>query len=363
MAGSIITEIAKEKNLQSFINDTQAKYAAIYWPSLLTVKKVDSLEWKTVIGDRKSGVAGNVTAFNVSAPEHTRDALREKNGKIPSIRGKRTMDEDMLLKYISLTKQVDPDFMRMLDLIYDDVEFCSIAPHKRVDWWLGKMLSNGGKISFVHDNDTVGVVTQYDVDFGMLDTHKTGTVGEVWSNLAGSTPLLDLKKNIFEPLADLSVTGGVLRMHPSKVYQLLESNSVLTKFGLLSKGTTDNLDLNLSKVNAYLASNQWPQIKPFNASIGNEIDGKVVYSNPFGLDNITFTPDGPIGKLHVAPIVEKERPQPQVAYADYNGNLVKKFSTVDPVVETTAYEFNAFPSWDTIDQSFIMNTNKKGSFE
>jgi hypothetical protein len=360
MEGTIIKELAEKTNLQTYINDTQARYAPIYWPSLLTVKNVDSLEWKSVIGDRKSGVAGNVTAFNVSAPEHTRDVLREESGKIPSIRGKRTMDEDLLIKYIQLTKMIDPDMQRLLDLVYDDVSFCSVAPHKRIDWMLAIILSSGGKLSI--NNENVGIVTQYDVDFGMPSSHKTGTVGEVWSNSAGATPLKDLKQNIFMPLADLGVTGGVLRMHPSKIYQLLESNEVLNKFGMLSKGTTDGLDLNLTKVNAYLGANEFPQIRPFNASIGIETDGKVTYSNPFNVDNVVFTPAGPIGKLHVAPIVEKERPQKQVTYAEYSGALIKKFSTVDPVVETTAYEFNAFPSWDTIDQSFILNTNRKGSF-
>jgi hypothetical protein len=361
MEGTIIKELAEKKNLQTYINDTQAKYAAIYWPSLLTKKKVDSLEWKSVIGDRKAGVAGYVTAFNVSAPEHARDVLREESGKIPSIRGKRTMDEDLLMKYITLTKQIDPDMQRLLDLVYDDVSFCSTAPHKTIDLWLAKIMSSGGILKFTNE-DNVGIVTQYDVNFGMPDTHKSGTVGEIWSNAEGATPLKDLKTNIFMPLADLGVTGGVIRMHPSKIYQLLESKEVLAKFGMLSKGTTDNLDLNISKVNAYLSANEFPTIRPFNASIGVEIDGKVKYSNPWNVDNIVFTPDGPIGKLHVAPMVEKERPQKQVTYAEYNGSLVKKFSKVDPVVETTAYEFNAFPSWDTIDQSFILNTANKGSF-
>lgn len=362
MSKTIIKEMAAKGKLQSYINETQARFAPIYWPSLLTVKNVNTLEWKAVIGDRRAGVAGNVTAFNVSAPEHMRDALREEKGKIPSIRGKRTMDEDLLLEYISLTKQMDPELNRLLDLIYDDVSFCSVAPHKRIDWMIAKIISSGGKLSFTNENN-VGIVTQYDVDFDMPASHKSGTVGEIWSNPAGATPLKDMKTNIFMPLADLGVEGGVLRMHPVKVWQMLETNEVLGKFGMLSKGTTDNIDLNLSKVNAYLAANKFPIIKPFNASVGIEVDGKVVYSNPFDVHNVVFTPDGPIGKLHVAPIVEKERPQDHSTYAEYGGALIKKFSVPDPVVETTAYEFNAFPSWDTIDQSLILNTNNKGSFE
>jgi len=361
MVGSVISELAEKKSLQVYIDETKAKYAGIFWPSLLAVKPSDNLKWSAVIGDKKAGVAGNVTAFNVSAPLHTRDALREKDGRIPSIRGARTMDENDLHKYLELSKQNNLDINRVLGLLFDDIEFCSIAPHKRIDWMVAKMISNGGYISFQADNN-VGVTTQYNVDFGMPSSHKTGTVGEVWSNAAGSTPLTDLKKNFFEPLADLGVGGGVIRMHPTKVFDLLNSTEVLTKFGLLSNGKTNGIDLSLTTVNGYLQQNSWPTIRPFNASVGIEVDGKVTYSNPFEKDNIIFTPDGLIGSLHVAPIVERDRPVAGVTYAEYNGNLVKKYSQTNPVVEFTAYEYNAFPSFDTIDQSFIMNTARKGSF-
>src|SRR5690606_19753642 len=102
MAKTIIKELADKKRLQAYINETQARFAPVFWPSLLTKKEEDSLRWDAVIGDRKSGVAGNVTAFNVSAPLHGRDAIREEGGKIPSIRGKRVMNEDDMMKVITL---------------------------------------------------------------------------------------------------------------------------------------------------------------------------------------------------------------------------------------------------------------------
>src|SRR5690606_13543267 len=114
MAKTIIKELADKKRLQAYINETQARFAPIFWPSLLTVKPEDSLRFDTIIGDRKSGVAGNVTAFNVSAPLHGRDALREKGGKIPSIRGKRVMNEDDMLKYLILRRQTNPSIDRAL---------------------------------------------------------------------------------------------------------------------------------------------------------------------------------------------------------------------------------------------------------
>src|SRR5690606_13067318 len=113
----------------------------------------DSSRWDTIIGDRKSGVAGNVTAFNVAAPLPGRDALREAGGKIPSIRCKRVMNEDDLMKYLILQRQTNPNIERALALVYNDIEFCSVAPHKRVDWMITKLLSNAGVLSFTNENN------------------------------------------------------------------------------------------------------------------------------------------------------------------------------------------------------------------
>src|SRR5690606_28188624 len=129
-------------------------------------------------------------------------------------------------------------------------------------------------LSFTTANN-VGVVTQYDVDFELPADHKHGTTGNIWSDTENSDPLLDLKTSIFKPLADLGISGGVIRMHPAKLFQMLESKKLLGKFGLLTKGQTDGIDMGIEKLNNYLTANSFPIIRPFNASIGNEIDGKV----------------------------------------------------------------------------------------
>src|SRR5690606_38331198 len=117
------------------------------------------------------------------------------------------------------------------------------------------------------------------------------------------------------------------------------------------------VDLDIETVNAYMQRNSYPVIRPFNASIGIEKDGKVIYSNPWEVNNVSYTPDGQIGSLNVGPIVEKVRPNAQTTYAEYMGNLVKKFGSQDPVQEFTAFEMNAFPSFDAVDESFILQTD------
>lgn len=355
MARSIIKELQNSKNLQFVIDETKARFSSIFWPSLLTPTYTDNLRWDTVIGERKSGVAGNVTAFDVSKPLHTRDALREKGGKIPSIRGKRKMKETDFLKYIALQRQNNPNKQRVLDLIYDDIAFCSTAGHHRADWMIARLLSQGGKLAFTNA-DNVGAVTVYNVDFEVPTANKKG-VSVVWSDTENSKPLLDLKNNIFKPMATNGLTGGVLRMHPNQIFELLESKSVITKFGLLSKGSVDSIDLSLDTVNRYLQRNGWPIIKPFNASIGVEIDGKVTFSNPWRENIVTWTPDGPVGQLHQAPIVDLEVEDPGLSVATYLGAAVTRWYQEDPKVEFTGYELNAFPSLDIADQMLTFNTN------
>lgn len=360
MAQTIIKELASEKKLATYIDETKARFAPIFWPSLSRTQTTDNLRWDVLIGERKSGVAGNVTAYDVSAPLHARDALREKGGKIPSIRGKRVMKETDFRKYISLRKQ-GRGTNELLDLIYDDVAFCSIAPHKRIDWMEAKLLSDAGKVSFT-DTNNVGAVTQFDVDFNIPAENKKG-VSVVWSDTENSDPLKDLRTSIILPLAEKGITGGIIRMHPSKVFQLLESKKVLTKFGLLTKGQTDGIDFDLSKLNAYMAANNFPTIRPFNASIGIEQDGKPVYSNPWNVNNITWTPEGQLFTVHDAGSVEDEVKVDGLIYTNYMGNLVKKWSEPDPAREFTAYEMNAFPVLDVADEMIVLNTNNVGTFE
>lgn len=360
MAQTIIKELSSEKKLKTYIDETKARFAPIFWPTLSRTEKTDNLRWDVLIGERKSGVAGNVTAFDVSAPLHARDAFREKGGKIPSIRGKRVMKESDFRRYISLRKQGKAS-SELLDLVYDDIAFCSIAPHKRIDWMEAKLLSNAGKVSFTNA-DNVGAVTQFDVDFNVPSANKHG-VSVVWSDTENSDPLKDLKDTIIKPLADKGITGGIIRLHPSKIYQLLESKKVLSKFGLLTKGQTDGIDFDISKLNAYMAANNFPTIRAFNASIGIEIDGKAVYSNPWNVDNITWTPEGQLFTVYDAGSVEDEVKVDGLIYTNYMGNLVKKWSEPDPAREFTAYEFNAFPALEVADEVITVNTNKVGSFE
>lgn len=359
MAQTIIKELSNEKKFTTYIDETKARFAPVFWPSLSRKVATDNLRWDVIIGDRRSGVAGNVTAFDVSAPIHGRDALREKGGKVPSIRGKRVMKESDFRKYISLRKQGRPS-AELLDLIYDDIAFCSIAPHKRIDWIEAKLLSEAGKVSF-KNTDNVGVVTQFDVDFKIPNANKHG-VSVVWSDTDNSVPLKDFKESIVLPLAEKGITGGVVRMHPAKIFQMLESKSILEKFGLLTRGQVDGIDFDLSKLNAYLKSNNWPTIRAFNASIGIEQDGKVAYSNPWNVDNITWTPEGQLFTVFDAGSVEDEVKVDGLIYTNYMGNLVKKWSEPDPAREFTAYEFNAFPALEVADEMITVNTNKVGSF-
>ena len=360
MAKTFINEIAEKKNLQTYINETRARFSAIFWPLLLGKKYTQNLKWETLVGNRKAGVAANVTAFNVSAPLHSRDVLEKLSGDIPSMRGKRAMDENDLINYITIASAANPDQMRLLSLIYDDVAWASVAPHKRVDWMVARMISTG-KIDLNTTTNAAGLVTQTIVDFNMAADHKTGTTGAIWSDPA-STPLTDLKNSFFKPAADLGISGGVIRMHPSKIWQLLASTEVKTALGILTNGKTTGANIEMGTVNSWLAANNYPQIRPFNASIGIEKDGKVIYTNPWEEHNVAYTPDGQIGSLNIGPVVEKVRPQDQVTYADYLDNLVKKFSEVDPVTEFTAFEMNAFPSFDEVDQCFLLNTNNVTTF-
>lgn len=362
MSKSLISEIATKKNLQTFIDETKVRFDSIYHPSFLSKVYEDNLTWDTLRGSKRAGVAANVTAFDVSAPLHSRPVVNKMSGSIPSMRGKRGMDEKELIKYLNASRSANPDQKKLLALVYDDVAWASVAPHKRIDWYVARMLSTG-KIILDISTNAAGMTTTETVDYLVPADNKQGVTGAVWSNSAGSKPLTDLKEAFFKKMAAKGLSGGRIYMHPNKIFELLDSAEVLSILGGLN-ATIGAHNIDIANVNQYLARNGYPEIRPFNATIGIEVDGKVTDVNPFEEDIVVCVPfAGPIGSLHVGPIVEMERPNPQTAYATYLDNLVKKFGDVDPVREFTAFEMNAFPSFDEADRVFYLNTNNVGDFE
>jgi hypothetical protein len=57
-----------------------------------------------------------------------------------------------------------------------------------------------------------------------------------------------------------------------------------------------------------------------------------------------------------APIAEETNPPKQVTQTKVDGVLISKYSDVDPVMEFTKGESNAFPSWTRVDECFNLYT-------
>ena len=97
-----------------------------------------------------------------------------------------------------------------------------------------------------------------------------------------------------------------------------------------------------------------PIIEIVDQSIGIEKDGIIGTIQPFETKNVVFVPKGKLGTIKNALSLEQMQPIKHIDYASYNNALISKWQENDPWSEFTGVELNAFPSFESIDNVYIL---------
>ena len=53
----------------------------MYYPNFFTPKRVTSLKWETLVGEKGAPVIADVVSFDSSAPEKTREVISKMSGR------------------------------------------------------------------------------------------------------------------------------------------------------------------------------------------------------------------------------------------------------------------------------------------
>ena len=88
MERSLIRQVNK-KNMSARLNSRHVK--PMYYPNFFTPKRVTSLKWETLVGEKGAPVIADVVSFDSSAPEKTREVISKMSGDIPKTAVKRGM--------------------------------------------------------------------------------------------------------------------------------------------------------------------------------------------------------------------------------------------------------------------------------
>lgn len=357
MRETLLKEVTK-KGLQTWLDNRT--YKKLYFPNFFPLKSNPSLTFETLIGDQKARVVADITGYNSPAPIKSRPAVNTVTGKIPPLRVKRKMDEEDIYTYEQLKNRANSDQKEILDLVYKDTDYVVESVRGRMEWLALQALSLG-KVTITGNNN--GVPMKYDIDFQVPDSHKK-VVDTVWSDTGNSAPIDDIDA-ITEQVADEGYTLKYMLMNRKTFNRFRKSQDVMDFAApyALYGGTREKRPPSQKVINEALREDGKPEIVVVDSSVGIEgEDGTITYTNPFRDNFVTFLPQAQSGNMLVAPTAEELRPPKQVTQAKRDKILVSKFSEVDPVAEFTKGEANAFPSWNNVDRTWILDTENTSTF-
>jgi len=352
MQYSLLSEINK-KSIKTYI--TNLKPLLFYYPDFFPAETTDELKYETLVGAEGRPVAADIVSYNSSAPQKTRQTISKLVGTIPAVRVKRVMQETDLNKYNQLKRMANPDQDRLLKLVFDDINFVWKSVRGRLEWTALQILSYPHLTLSKTNNN--GIITETAIDFQMPTANKIGCA-VVWTATASTTtPITDF----------ITVQAAAKAIGVKLKYALMDETdwgyfyaSTETKnycYGQLYGGSQILLTPTLEQANSMLKARGLPEIIIIDQSITIEVDAHTqTTANPWNTGRVCFIPDLQVGNMLFAPIAEETNPPKQVTQTKVDGVLISKYSDVDPVMEFTKGESNAFPSWTRVDECFNLYT-------
>jgi hypothetical protein len=347
--------------LQIMIDKSKSLFAPLWYPKYFDVAPPQqSLTYTSIIGSERIEAAASVVDRDGKTPLRDRAGLAKLTGEIPAIKQMLQLKESDYRDFLAIqgTQGVDDQtkLKQLLDLIWGDVKKCGDAPHKRMDIMVLQALSTG-KVVINTTTNPDGIVHD-DIDL-LMDSANKKTAAVTWATAATATPITDIET----VLADARSRGlGFAKILMSqtlwlkfrKAKEVIDTMQAYFYAAKPGGGINPIAITTLDRVNEFMTANQLPVIEIVNESIGVTKDGSITASNYFDANNCTFIPAGKLGTIKNALAIEKLKPVDKVNYADYNKVLISKWSQNEPFGEFTKGEWNAFPSWETIDSCYIL---------
>lgn len=340
-----IIEGLKQGDYTSYLKGRM--YDALYFPTFFPIKNVNSLDGKTLIGEKGSRVAAMVISYNTKAPELSRKEIKVQHFDIPKIAVKRVRDEIDILEQITTRAMQGND--AVIEDYFNDADFVINGVNARQEWFALQALSTT-KIQLTATNNPMGIVNETVVDFGMNDTNKKA-VAKAWStaNAATMTPIADFKK-VVKDGRKLGLTFSKALMHPDAFDLITGCTEFQTAAKSLLVGESTMLGYTgLDTVNKVFKSLRLPEITLIETSVGIENKaGEITQVNPWSDSHILFISDTRQGDMFNAPIAEELEKPIDVIQGKKGNVLVSVKKGFDPVNVTTKGEANAFPSWNQV---------------
>ena len=347
-----------EKDMQAVINTYDLK--PFYYPTLFPLKETPFLTWKMLEAQAGLKIAADLVARGSTIPKKTREAISRIQGDIPKLGISREMLEDELTEYDLMVAMsgTNPDLKALVEFWANDTQYCWTGIAAKAEYIALRQISLG-QVKFDNTNNAA-VVTEYDVNYGMLATQKLG-VDTSWTG-AGKPFTKDI------PAA---LAAGKALFGATYKYAFMNSNT-LAKFAALEE-TVKTCASYLSNLSGVA---QEPDLAAINQALLKKIkfkglqiieidqditiekaDGTRTTGNPFEDDVVLFSESKVLGNTWWKKPIDAKQTN-SVAEKAMNGHtLIKKYSDESPIREVTEGIANLFPAWNLAGRSLLMQVN------
>ena len=332
------------------------------WQTLFPLKYTPKFDLKGIEGDEGIPVSADRVAFNTKAPLKTRKTVGSWSGKLGKISISRDKDETQIneyedLKVIAAANTEDTATARYLvDMVYDDVDFCNKGMDYRVELDALRIGSSGKQVlSKKLDGD---MATEDTINFNVPTENFIGVATD-WSNAATADGLADIangqkliaKKGLRKPMFAI--------MEKEKFQQLRAQKATARR---LYPSTTDlslvtSEMVTLERINNYMRQEGYPQILYIDSYVTVEQkDGSQETLKPWNEKVVTLSPTVQLGWTYWKRVPMAKNTEAYQVYGSFYKLTV--YSDVNPQTETTLAEAYVQPGLINRASLVFINTTK-----
>ena len=356
MERSILKELTK-KNVEAYVNRQRELFLQkLYWQQFFPLKYTTQLTWESLTGSGGNPVMADVIEYNSSAPLKSRRVVTKTTGDIPKIALKRQMDEKDMNDYniLKALSQGDANRNALLDLVFNDIDFCYAGVMARTEYLAMQALSYG-EIALTTSNNN-GIITEVDCDFGIPSGNKTAA-SQLWS-VASGFQMTDIRK-VQEDARASGYPLSYMLMDRAAFGYLQKSTQVQEEWAVL-RNTTTKATPALSDLNNLLASRLLPEIILVDSNVRFESDAHALTNvASWKTGYVTFISDFVVGNVLHGPIAEEtsEAVSKKALQVKRDHILISKWAELEPFGEFTKGQANAFPRFTDVDGIFILKVD------
>ena len=336
--------------------------AGLAWQTLFPLKYTPKFDLKGLEGNEGIPVAADRVAFNSKAPKKTRKKIGSWSGKLAKYAVSREKDEIQIVEYrdlqtLAAANPEDKATARYLvDLVYDDVDFCNKAVNYKVEVDALRIGSSGFQ---VFDEKIDGDMTTEDVINFNVPAENFGGVKTAWSNADTADGIKDIadaqakivKKGLKKPMFAI--------IEKAKFEQLIAQKAVARRLypmvADLSVITADMISI--EKLNAYMQGKGYPQFLMLDsyATIEHK-DGTQETIKPWAENVVTLSPTPQLGYTYYKTVPNVEG----TAAIQTQGTFYKmtRYSEINPMLEVTMAEAYVQPALINRASLVFINTDK-----